>query len=291
MKKVAALNDLSGFGKCSLTAAIPVLSALGVQCCPIASAVLTNQTGYPHYHYTDLSAMLPGYIDAWTQNDAHFDGIYTGFMMSSHEIDSFMAFIDKFYEKNTFLLVDPVMGDDGRTYSIYNDELLKSMKRLSRKADLITPNLTEACLLADYSLKDAYADLSKEQLLSFAGEVGTKLRNLAEHNQDVVITGIKCRDASAPCIYNLSVTKEGIMEYRSEFFDKSFSGTGDLFASVVCGCKVRGMPTDESIALAGKFLFKSIEDAVKENVPTAEGVNFEKYIIELIKGVEHIEQE
>ena len=116
------MNDLSGFGKCSLTAAIPVLSALGVQCCPLPSAVLTNQTGYPHYHFTDLSDMLTDYIDAWEKNGAHFDGIYSGFMMSSEQINSFIGFLNHFYENDTFLLVDPVMGDDGRMYSIYSPQ-------------------------------------------------------------------------------------------------------------------------------------------------------------------------
>ena len=285
MKKVAAMNDLSGFGKCSLTAAIPVLSALGVQCCPIASAVLTNQTGYANYHCVDLSDMLPRYIEVWEKNNAHFDGIYSGFMMNSDEIDSFIDFVNHFYEKQTFLLVDPVMGDDGRTYAIYSDELLNRMKVLSRKADLITPNLTEACLLADFSLDEAYASHTKEHLFKVAIEVGNRLRLLAEHEQDVVITGIKCKSDSIPYIYNLAICKDGISENRSSYFDKSFSGTGDLFASVVCGCKVNGMSTKASIELASSFIYHSIEDTVKDNIPGNDGINFEKFIIELIEGV------
>ena len=115
MKKAAVFNDLSGFGKCSLTAAIPVLSAQGVQCCPMASAVLTNQTGYEYHKCTDLTAMIKDYIDNWQKNNAHFDGIYSGFMTGSKQIELFMDFLDVFYEENTMLLVDPVMGDDGRT--------------------------------------------------------------------------------------------------------------------------------------------------------------------------------
>ena len=153
MKKAAVFNDLSGFGKCSLTAAIPVLSAQGVQCCPMASAVLTNQTGYEYHKCTDLTAMIKDYIDNWQKNNAHFDGIYSGFMTGSKQIELFMDFLDVFYEENTMLLVDPVMGDDGRTYGIYSAALLDGMKALSRKADVITPNLTEACLLADYDIE------------------------------------------------------------------------------------------------------------------------------------------
>ena len=111
MKKAAVFNDLSGFGKCSLTAAIPVLSAQGVQCCPMASAVLTNQTGYEYHKCTDLTAMIKDYIDNWQKNNAHFDGIYSGFMTGSKQIELFMDFLDVFYEKNTMLLVDPATSE------------------------------------------------------------------------------------------------------------------------------------------------------------------------------------
>ena len=149
MKKAAVIHDLSGFGKCSLTAAIPVLSALGVQCCPVATAVLTGQTGYPCYHCTDLTAMLPDYIDAWGKNNAHFDAIYSGFLTGAEQISQVLDFIRQFREEHTLLLVDPVMGDDGNAYPFFTPGLLNGMKELTLEADVITPNLTEACLLAD----------------------------------------------------------------------------------------------------------------------------------------------
>ena len=124
MKKAALIHDLSGFGKCSLTAAIPVLSALGVQCCPVATAVLTGQTGYPCYHCTDLTAMLPDYIDAWGKNNAHFDAIYSGFLTGAKQISQVLDFIRYFREEHTLLLVDPVMGDDGNAYPFFTPGLL-----------------------------------------------------------------------------------------------------------------------------------------------------------------------
>ena len=138
MKKAAVFNDLSGFGKCSLTAAIPVLSAQGVQCCPMASAVLTNQTGYEYHKCTDLTDMIKDYIDNWQKNNAHFDGIYSGFMTGSKQIELFMDFLDVFYEENTMLLVDPVMGDDGNIIvcqkaclgQVWRDDIGLSGKRL-----------------------------------------------------------------------------------------------------------------------------------------------------------------
>ena len=246
MKKAAVINDLSGFGKCSLTAAIPVLSALGVQCCPLATAVLTGQTGYPYFHCTDLTDMMPQYIDAWTQNNAHFDAIYSGYMTGRKQIEHLLDLITQFRCDDTLLLVDPVMGDDGRVYGIYSDDLLDGMKELSRKADVITPNLTEACLLSGTDIAKAMNYHDAESFLSFASETDEKLRELAERPQDVVITGVKCRKEETPFIYNIAVTERGVHTSRSHLFNRSFSGTGDLFASVLCGCRVNGMTTEDS---------------------------------------------
>ena len=282
MKKAAVINDLSGFGKCSLTAAIPVLSALGVQCCPLATAVLTGQTGYPYFHCTDLTDMMPQYIDAWTQNNAHFDAIYSGYMTGRKQIEHLLDLITQFRRDNTLLLVDPVMGDDGRVYGIYSDDLLDGMKELSRKADVITPNLTEACLLSGIDIAKAMNYHDAESFLSFASETAEKLRELAERPQDVVITGVKCRKEETPFIYNIAVTERGVHTSRSHLFNRSFSGTGDLFASVLCGCKVNGMTTEDSIDLAGRFLYHSIADTMNDNIPPNDGINFEKYLVDLL---------
>lgn len=282
MKKAAVINDLSGFGKCSLTAAIPVLSALGVQCCPLATAVLTGQTGYPYFHCTDLTDMMPQYIDAWTQNNAHFDAIYSGYMTGRKQIEHLLDLITQFRCDDTLLLVDPVMGDDGHVYGIYSDDLLDGMKELSRKADVITPNLTEACLLSGIDIAKAMNYHDAESFLSFASETAEKLRELAERPQDVVITGVKCRKEETPFIYNIAVTERGVHTSRSHLFNRSFSGTGDLFASVLCGCRVNGMTTEDSIDLAGRFLYHSIADTMNDNIPPNDGINFEKYLVDLL---------
>jgi pyridoxine kinase len=284
LKKAVVINDLSGFGKCSLTAAIPVLSALGVQCCPLATAVLTGQTGYANYHCTDLTAMIPAYIDAWRKNQVQFDAIYSGYLTDHIQIAHLLDFISCFRNRDTMLLVDPVMGDDGRVYSIYSPALLDGMKELSRKADLITPNLTEACLLTDTDFHSIQRYPDSESLVAFAKETAQQLRELACGAQDVVITGIKCRHETEPYICNVTATNDGIHCCRSHLFDRSYSGTGDLFASVLCGCRMNGMRTEDAVSLAVRFLSLGIADAVEENVPGNDGIHFEKHLLDLIKG-------
>ena len=278
MKKAAVIHDLSGFGKCSLTAAIPVLSALGVQCCPVATAVLTGQTGYPCYHCTDLTAMLPDYIDAWGKNNAHFDAIYSGFLTGAEQISQVLDFIRQFREEHTLLLVDPVMGDDGNAYPFFTPGLLNGMKELTLEADVITPNLTEACLLADIPENALLHCRTNTDLLKLAEDVALRLQKKASHPQDVVITGVKCRDEKHPVIYNIAATANGIYRHESPFFDRSFSGTGDLFASCITGGLARGQELSEIIHIAGRFLEKALIDSVSEDVPVNEGVNFEKYL-------------
>ena len=226
--------------------------------------------------------MMPQYIDAWTQNNAHFDAIYSGYMTGRKQIEHLLDLITQFRRDDTLLLVDPVMGDDGRVYGIYSDDLLDGMKELSRKADVITPNLTEACLLSGTDIAKAMNYHDAESFLSFASETAEKLRELAERPQDVVITGVKCRKEETPFIYNIAVTERGTHMSRSHLFNRSFSGTGDLFASVLCGCRVNGMTTEDSIDLAGRFLYHSIADTMNDNIPPNDGINFEKYLVDLL---------
>lgn len=275
MKNVALINDLSGFGRCSLTAAIPVISAMGITCHPIPTAVLTGQSGYPVFHCKDMSDMLPQYIGAWKQNKASFQGIYSGYLTGPVQIDFVESFIQAFRKDDTFVLVDPVMGDNGRVYGIYSDELLLKMKELTVKANMITPNLTEACLLADVDFEGLTAAYVNEALLEEAAEIGKWLRQDASVEQEVIITGIRVQENSTYYMYNLAVTEDGVFTERQKLFDRSFSGTGDLFASTMCGLKLSGHSTHKAMEIAGSFIYKSIEDTMPYNLSRNDGINFE----------------
>lgn len=285
MKKAVVINDLSGFGKCSLTAAIPVLSVMGVQCVPLATAVLTGQTGYEHFFCTDLTDMMPEYLRVWQQNEVHFDAIYSGFLTGARQTSYVSQLIDNFRTPDTFVLIDPVMGDNGHTYKLFTEELLTGMKELTRKADMITPNLTEACLLAGIDPACMEEKQQKGELIHLAKVAARTIQEQLDHPQEILITGIKSFDGGEPYIYNLALCGDTIFVTRSIFHERSYSGTGDLFASCMCGMRLNGIPTSTALEQTQAFLNCGIEDAIKEDIFGQEGIHFEKHLSMLLPQV------
>lgn len=286
-KKVAVFNDISGFGRCSLTAAIPVLSALGVQCNPIPTVVLTGQGGYPVKFRQVMTDMLPNFGKAWKSNGVSFHGIYTGYMAEPEQIQHVLQFLGNFRHEDTFLLVDPVMGDNGRTYCSYSEELLTEMRKLITLANLITPNLTEACLLTGEDFAEISTISSKEVLLEKVVSIAHNLRQRAIVSQDVVITGVKVFDHNQWFVYNVAVTENGVFTHSSAWLDKSYSGTGDLFSSCLCGLRMNGYSTEEAIPLTSEFLYRGITDTMKQESDSNDGIEFErhlKYLVDLVRN-------
>lgn len=277
-KKVAVINDLSGLGRCSLTAAISVLSAMGIQTCPLPTAILSSQTEYPSYYCYDFTDKMDYFRQEWKKLGTCFSGIYTGYIASVPQIEEIFHFLDTFQTPDTFLLVDPVMGDDGMTYDMYTSEFLSAMKELTTRADVITPNITEFCLLTDMDYNTLQnSSLSLHQLISCLKDASHTLT--AERTKKILITGIRfTTDDGIPKIGNLLL--DGSSHFLSAFpcCDGSYSGTGDLFASCITGGLARGTSLTEMIQTAGSFLEKALADSVKEQVPVNEGVNFEKYL-------------
>ena len=284
-KNVAVFNDISGYGKCSLTAAIPVLSVLGSTPHPIVTEVLTGQGGYAVRYSRDLTDMLPEYIKAWKDNKATFEAIYSGYLTGDKQIDYVLEFIDEFAKEDTFVLIDPVMGDNGKVYKTFSKELLCKMRELTKRAHLITPNITEACLLAGIDYDEICNIIDAQELVSKVYEIGRTLRESAIVDQEAIITGVKCMYNYRPYIYNIAITKDGCNYYRSHFFERSFSGTGDLFASAMCGLKLTGIDTIKSMEIAGEFLYHSIADTMNSNSIEKEGVEFENHLASLVKYV------
>ena len=165
MKKIAFINDLCGFGRCSLTAAIPVISTMGMEACPLPTALLSAQTGFPSYYCDDYTDRMNHFTDEWSKMNVSFDGIYSGYLANPNQIAQVKYFLDRFQKEDTLYLVDPVMGDHGQKYPFFTEELLHGMRELTSRATVITPNLTEACLLAGVSYDDLYAHRYEDDYL------------------------------------------------------------------------------------------------------------------------------
>ena len=170
-KKAVLINDLSGLGKCSLTAAISVLSVMGIQACPMPTAVLTSQTGFESFYCNDCTDKLDYYTSEWKKLGFQPDGIYTGFLSSEKQVDKILSFIDSFETDDTLVLVDPVLGDGGKTYSLYTETLGKKMKKLVSVADVITPNLTECCILCDTDYSELIKNADSPDFLDTVAEL------------------------------------------------------------------------------------------------------------------------
>lgn len=268
-KKIAVINDISGFGRCSLTVSIPVISKLKVQCCPVPTAILSNHTGFPNWFFDDYTEKMPEYIDNWEKIGLKFSAVYSGFLGSERQIEMVLDFIRRFRMEETLVVVDPVMGDYGKTYSTYTPQMCSEMKKLVECADILTPNITEACILTDTPYKERW---HKEEVRVIA-------RKLLEQGPDkVVITGIVQRSYIA----NYVCTKDGEDHFlRTLRVGTQRSGTGDIFASIIAADAVNGVNFTQSVKKASNFVKKCILRSIELDMPLTDGVAFEDVLDEL----------
>ena len=265
--RVAAIHDLSGFGRCSLTIVSPVLSAMGVQCCPIVTACLSTHTGgFSGYVAQDLTGLMEATISHWKELGLTFSGVYTGFMASEEQMKLATQAIDTLKGPGGVTVVDPVMGDHGRRYATYTQLMCEAMGALCAQADVITPNLTEAAFLLDLD----YASLSG------GGKEGLELaRALSEGGRrSVVLTGVSSGEGmvGAACYDRASGRAGLVMAPRVE---GEYHGTGDIFASVLTGGLEGGMELEQAAALAARFVSQCAERTRRQAYPRREGVDFE----------------
>lgn len=282
-KKLAVINDLSGFGRCSLTAAISTISAMGVQPCPLPTAILSAQTGYSSYYCDDYTDKMRFIKQEWEKMGVEFDGICTGFVASEHQIEIILDFVKTFRKKKTFLLVDPVMGDNGKTYSIFTENLRERMKELAWSADVVVPNLTELCLLTNTDFGMIQNLVDRKAVLEAVGQMAGNV--IKRGPKLVVVTGVRFYDEvdQVEKVGNLAVVGKQRFFSGFPYIGGSYSGTGDLFASVIAAGIARGDTIGDSMELAGAFIEAAIADSVKENVPRNDGVNYEQYLWMLAK--------
>lgn len=269
--KVAAIHDMSGYGRCSLTVAIPILSAMGIQACPMPTALLSSHTAYTGYTFHDFTDEMPAYAKNWQDLGLEFNAIYTGFLGSSEQVNIVKDFAEKFHHNN-ILFVDPVMGDNGKVYGTYTDEMCEKMKELVSIADIVTPNLTEAAILLGREYTGEA--ISIEEACDIALEISELGPTI------VVLTGIKPGDETIINIAYNAVEGAAFVVCQG-LVPRNYHGTGDVFASVLCGGLVNGWGIEESLQRASDFVFKASLFSCDNDCDSRDGVAFEMFLKEL----------
>ncbi len=273
-KKIAVINDIAGYGRCAMTVILPILSYMGVQGCPLPTSIFSNNTAFPNFFMDDYTYRMEAYIENWDKIGLTFDGIATGYLGSVRQIDIVKRFIHDFSREDTLVVVDPVMGDHGRLYSAYTVELCKELGRLVALADIITPNLTEACYLTDQPYKET--GWKKKELYAMA-------RCLAAMGPSrVVITGIPQGEFIANYVYVEEEGKEAQAGFiRIHKAGAERCGTGDVFASIIASDAINGVPFDRSVRKASGFVKKCITASIELETPPTDGVPFEEILYKL----------
>ncbi len=273
-KRAAVINDLSSLGRCSLAADLAVLPAMGIEACPLPTAVLTAQTGYPKYRMENFADKMSHYTTHWQELEVSFSGILSGYFTCPEEIIATEQFLDVFQQQGVPYLCDPVLGDNGHVYRGFTEETIKGLQRLATRASVLTPNLTEFCFLTETPLA------AVKEKLAHPKEAFAYLQQQAKKfsQQRIVITGIHYKENQQDKITNLVLEDTTATPVVSDYLGGSYSGTGDLFAAVLLGGLLQGRTLVETVRLAGTFIACAIKDAQKENTPYNDGVNYESYL-------------
>ena len=268
--RVAAIHDLSCFGRCSLTIALPVLSAMGCQCCPLPTALLSAHTGISGFTFLDTTDEMRRISAHWSQLSLHFQAIYTGFLGSAPQINLVEDFLRRFHVPDTLLVMDPVMGDHGTPYKTCTPALRQGLRELVAQADVITPNLTEAAILLDIPYHESQtADASElVRALSLQGQ------------RSVVLTGYAAAPGQVGALCYDRDTRQ-VEAVQTARVPQDFPGTGDLFASVLTGALTRGAPLLQAARTAVDFVGSCVARSVAEGAGEAEGVDFEPLLRQL----------
>lgn len=276
MKRIVTIQDISCFGKCSLTVALPLISAMGVEGVILPTAVLSTHTGgFKNFTFRDLSEDIPKITNHWKAEKIDFDAIYTGYLGSFDQIDQMKAFID---EKNdgTLVFVDPAMADNGKLYTGFTPEFARHMATLCAKADIIVPNLTEASFMLDIPyVESGYDKVYIEDVLKKLADLGAKC---------AVLTGVELEEGKTGFAMYDSESGE-FAYYQNDKIDAKFHGTGDIFSSVAIGGVMRGKTLYDALKLAADFTRKCIETTMPDKERHWYGVEFEKEIPYLVENL------
>ncbi|WP_281772213.1 pyridoxamine kinase [Faecalitalea cylindroides] len=265
-KKIAVINDFSGFGRCSIAVALPIISTLKIQCCPLPTSIFSNHTGFDSFFFDDYTDKMPLYINEWKKLGLQFDGITSGFLGSKKQIEIVTQFFKDFKTKENIIIVDPVMGDYGKIYATYTKEMCEEMKKLVQYADIITPNITELCILTDTPYQEKWKISELEKMTEELAEKGP---------EKIVVTGIVQKEFIANFCYEKGKSPKILRCHR---VGTQRSGTGDVFSSIIAADAVNQVPFDKSVKKASNFIKKCILRSIEMDIPVTDGVCFEELL-------------
>ena len=272
MKRVLTVQDLSCLGKCSLTIALPVLSALGNETVILPTAVLSTHTMFQNFTCKDLSDQIEPITAHWEQEGFAFDGIYTGYLGTPGQIDQMKTLFRKFRGEKTFVFVDPVMADNGKLYPAFDRDYVKKNAELCAEADIIVPNITEAAFLTGMEYREEYDENYIKTMLKKLNEFGAKITVLTGVSLEKGKTGVMGYDREADEYY----------VYQNRRIDAVFHGTGDLFSSTCVGELLRGKTWKEAMRIAADYTAHTIEVTMQNPEKPWYGVDFEATLPDLI---------
>lgn len=270
MKRIVTIQDISCIGCCSITVALPIISAMGSECGILPTAVLSNHTMFSDFTCADLSDQIEPISDMWEKQDITFDGIYTGYLASKQQCAQISRFIERFSEKGTLTVVDPAMADNGKLYPAFDSDFPTAMAEVCRRADVILPNITEAAFLTGMPYKTTYEKAYIREMLERLLELGCGT---------AVLTGVSFEPGRLGVVYLDRTGKE--FSYFTKHCEQSYHGTGDIFASTVTGGLMRGLDLGDSLALAADYVVACIEATAESGEQRWYGAEFETVIPKL----------
>lgn len=270
VKKIAAVHDLSGMGRVSLTVVIPILSSMGFQVCPLPTAVLSSHTQYPEFSILDLTDEMPRIIAEWKKLDIQFDAFYTGYLGSPRQIQIVSDFIDDFRQPDGLVVVDPVLGDNGRLYTNFDESMIREMRHLAAKAGVITPNLTELFYLMDKPYKAANTDEELKSYLRLLSDAGSQV---------VIITSVPVHGEShKTSVYAYNRVGDRYWKITCPYLPAHYPGTGDTFTSVITGALLQGDSLPIALDRATQFILQGIRATFGYEYDNREGILLEKVL-------------
>ncbi len=274
--KVASIHDVSGFGRCAQTVIIPTLSALGIQCVPLPTAFLSTHTGgFDRFTFLDLTDEMKKTIEHWNELSICFDGVYSGFLGSAEQIHIVADFAAKCKSNNPdcLFLADPVMGDDGVKYKTYTEEMCILTRELVKRADVITPNFTEACILTDEEYCEYPDEIKQRNVLE-------KLSKLTD--AQIVVTGLIDKTENVKTINSIMLDDKRVFDKVSfKHVDVNYPGTGDVFSSIVLSMLLEKKNLFDAVRIAGEFTSFAAAYTKECKTPPREGLCFEGLLHEL----------